>query len=479
LLGWLAAVLTALDISPFTAGRLVSLVSALGTIALVGALGEMIAGKRVALVSGLLAATCPFLVVYGAIGLYESLATFLVTASLVLQILLVRTLRLDVALLLGASLGLALLTKQSALLAFALWPVSLVLFDWSSPALVGRLLRLGGLALLGAVVSYAIFSILRLSEFYDDLERLRTELYPVHSVSEALSAPGTWLRENGPAYSDAFAGYVTPAVLIGAALGVGLGLRRTAPLTALLTAWTVIPLVTAALLADTAIPRYVHAAVPPVLVLAGTGCVWTADALGAFVRRSQGPSRLAPFSLPLVVGLVLLHPLVFDLRLVVSPPSVTYPGLDDEHFVTGWAAGTGLKDAKRELETRARGSGTVAVQLGPHSPSWLTYTLRDDPRFRFVAPDSDEPAALLGIENGEPLPPRTAPLAWRPVRRIERPRNGVPIVVYESGVRLGGRFFASPEALRQLITPDAKFDEYVEGKPAVKAWVVAWYGANG
>jgi hypothetical protein len=478
LLGWLAAPLTTLDISPFTAGRLVSLASFLGTIGLVAALGGIVGGRRVALVSSLLAASCPFLVVYGTLGLYESLTTFLVTASLLFQILLVRTLRLDVALLLGASLGLGLLTKQSALLAFVLWPLSLLLVDWRGPALTGRLVRLAGLALLSAVVSYAIFSILRLSEFYDDLERARGALYPVHSVSEALSTPVAWLEQNWPGYREVVAGYVTPAVILAAAIGVGLGLRRKAGLTTVFTAWALVMLITASLLADAPYPRYVHTAVPPLLVLAGMGCVRTADALATSLRRSRGHSRLAPFSLLLVVGIVLVHPLLFDVRLVVSPTSVTYPGLDDEQFVTGWPAGTGLKEVKRELESRAGQSGTMVVQLGPHAPSWVTHTLREDTRFRFVSPDSDEPSALLAIENGAPLPARPAPLGWRQVRRIERPRNGVPIVVYESGVRLGGLFVASPEALRQLIVPDSKFDAYVADNSAVKAWVVSWYAAN-
>jgi 4-amino-4-deoxy-L-arabinose transferase-like glycosyltransferase len=441
----------------------------------------MIGGRRVALVAGLLAATCPFLVVYGSLGLYESLATFLVTAALLLQILLVRTLRLDAALLLGASLGLALLTKQSALLAFALWPLSLLLVDWSRPALVGRLARLAGLALLSAVASYAIFSILRLSEFYDDLGRTRGELYPVHSLSDALSTPVAWLEQNWPAYREVIVGYVTPAVIVAAAVGVGLGLRlwRQARLTTIFTAWTLLVLITAALLADAPYPRYVHMAVPPLLVLAGAGCVWTADVVAAWLRRSRGRAGLAPYSLLVVLGVVLLHPLLFDVRLVGSATAVSYPGLDDEQFVTGWAAGTGLKDAKRELESRAGQSGTVVVVLGPQSPSWLTYTLRNDPRFSFVSSDSEEPSALLAIENGVPLPARSAPLTWRPVRTIERPRNGVPIVLYESAVRFGGRVFASPEALRALIVPDARFDAYVEANPAVKAWVVAWYAATG
>jgi 4-amino-4-deoxy-L-arabinose transferase-like glycosyltransferase len=449
-----------------------------GTIAVVAALGWVAGGRRVALASAFLSAICPFLVVYGVLGLYESLATFLVTATLLLQILLARTLRLDVALLLGASFGLGLLTKQSTLVAFALWPMSLVLVDWSPPGFGARLRRFTGLAALSTTVAFAIASILRLSEFYDDLGRLREELYPVHSISDALSTPGAWLEQNWPAYRDVITTYVTPAVILVAAVGVGLGLRRKAPLTLVFAAWVVVPLVTAALLADAPYPRYVHVAAPPLLVLAATGCSWTADALSAWLRR-RASRDLVPFALPLVVGVVALQPLLFDVRLAVDPTSVTYPGLDEEQFVTGWPAGTGLKTMKRELEARAGQSGSTVILLGPQAPGWLSYAMRNDSRFRFESSDSDQPSALLALENGAPLPPRSDELAWGSVHRVERPRNGVPLVLYESGVRFRGRFVASPEELRRLIVPDARFDEYIAEHPAVESWLEAWYAANG
>jgi hypothetical protein len=205
---------------------------------LVAALGELIGSRPTSLVSGLLAATCPFLVVYGSLGLYESVAT-----------------------------------KQSALLAFALWPFSLVLVDWSRPGLAARLARLGALALLSAAIAYAPFSILLLSELFDDLGRARSELYPVRSLSDALATPGTWLEQNWPEYRGVLVDYVTPAVIVAAAIGVGLGLRRQPRLTTLFTAWTLALLFTTALLADAPYPGYIHMAVPPLLVLAGAGCV--------------------------------------------------------------------------------------------------------------------------------------------------------------------------------------------------------------
>jgi hypothetical protein len=371
-----------------------------------------------------------------------------------------------------------LLTKQSALFALALWPLSLLLADWSREGVVRRFVRLAGLAVASGIVSYAIFSVLELSEFRDDLDRQR-ELYPVHSVREGLSDPAMWLEQNWPAYRDVLAVYLTPAVIVAAAVGVGLGLRRSWRPTTVVAAWGLFPLVAAALLADAPYPRYIHAAVPPLVVLAGAGCVWTAEA-AASALRARGRRGSDSLALPLVVGLVALSPLVFDLRMAVNPASVTYPGLDDEQFATGWTAGTGLKTLKTELESRAGRSGPATVLVGPSTPpSWLTFAMRNDARFRFVAPDNDDPSALYAIENGAPLPPRSAPLAWDPVRRVERPRDGVPLVLHESGVLFGGRVISSPEELRQLIVPDERFDAYAASRPAVKAWLEAWYLANG
>jgi hypothetical protein len=100
--------------------------------------------------------------------------------------------------------------------------------------------------------------------------------------------------------------------------------------------------------------------------------------------------------------------------------------------------------------------------------------LRNDSRFSFVSSDSDTRSALLAIENGSPMPARSPPLLWHPVRTIERPRNDVPIVLHESVVRVGGRVFASPEDLRTMIAPDSRFDAYVDANPAVKDW--SWRG---
>jgi hypothetical protein len=270
---------------------------------------------------------------------------------------------------------------------------------------------------------------------------------------------------------------VTPAVLVAAGLGFVIGLGRQWRFAVVLGAWVVGPLLVATLLADAPYPRYLHSVVPPLLVLAGAGCVWTASGLAALLRSRRRP-RLAAAALPVLVAALLLQAVVFDGRLAADPASVTYPGLDDEQFVTGWPAGTGVEAVGRELERHAGSSGPVTVLLGARPPV-LEVRMSHPERFRFVRDDAPDAAtALLAVENGAPLPRLPSPLDWRALRRFERPRDGTPLTVYESGVRRAGRFVPSPDALRRILTPDSRYDAFLAAHPPVKTWAESWYAAN-
>jgi hypothetical protein len=59
----------------------------------------------------------------------------------------------------------------------------------------------------------------------------------------------------------------------------------------------------------------------------------------------------------------------------------------------------------------------------------------------------------------------------------QRARGGEPATLYESGVELEGRFFASPDALRGgLALSDADFDAFIAARPAIRRWYRAWFG---
>ncbi len=470
LLEWLAAVLVRLGVEPLTAVRLISVMAGVGIVMLVVVLGWWLGGARVAVVAAALGSVSPFLVLYGALGLYESLATFLVLAALVLQVLLAKTLRLDVSLGLGIVLGLAVLTKQSALVVFALWPLTLLCLDWSAVNRWRRVLRAAALAALALVLAAAISSLLYLTDFHDELVLERTK-QPVHSVREALSHPLHWVLVNDQQIGVLVA-YLSLIVVAAAIIGGVVGAWRGSRLTLVIAAWAIAPLLAAMLLTNTPFPRYVHAAAPPVIVLAAFGAVAAADWLRTRWPRSVGN---IPVATVVILSLIVGWPALLTARIVAAPLAFRYPGLDDGQFITGWGAGTGWKTIARDLRKRA-GTGPTTVMLGPRGNDWLALTLRKDDRFHFVRYDSDQAQdAVIAIQNGDPLPKRESGLGWKLVGSVPRPRNGTPLQIYLGGTKIRSTFATTPTELRAALAwDDARYDHYTHSHPAVQRWLNAY-----
>src|SRR3989304_1778782 len=116
---------------PLYAGRLVSVLSGVGS-----ALGIFFLSKtlfkslRVSFLSSFLYIISPFSLVYDRMALYDSLVAMFSLWNLYFAVLLVRTLRLDVALIFGMTLGLGMLNKTSGFLSLYLAPLTMVLMDW-------------------------------------------------------------------------------------------------------------------------------------------------------------------------------------------------------------------------------------------------------------------------------------------------------------------------------------------------------------
>ena len=149
--------------NPLMAGRLVSVFS--GTLALAGlvALSWKLFGEKTGWLTGFIYIISPFFLLYDRLALYDSLTTALMIWALFLSILMAGLLRLDIALLLGMTVGAGFLTKSSAQFALILLPFILLLFDWRTKEKGKRLIRLAGLGIVVTFLSKGIELILRLA----------------------------------------------------------------------------------------------------------------------------------------------------------------------------------------------------------------------------------------------------------------------------------------------------------------------------
>ena len=475
LLEWIGMGLMRLGVEPLTAVRLVSFFAGFGTLGFVWYLGRRLGGGSVGLAAAGLFAILPFFLVYSVVGLYDPLATFFVAAALVLQLHLAERPRLGTALLLGIALGAGLLTKLTTEIAYALIPLGALFFDWRGPRLTRRLATWGGGLAVALVVSWAMYQVLKLSEFYDDLGKARDVLLARHSVGAFLDHPWHWISANGSSYASAFSGYLTLPVIAVLAVGVVVVAKGRSRVGYFLVGWAVVPAAAAVALAEVPYVRWLDVGMPPIAILGAYGGL---AVFAALRRRIHAPARRAVVLAVLSVLLV-LPAAAWDAQTIAQPTTRSYPGHDDLDYVREYSAGGPWLDLVPELR-RLAGGKPLQVAYAGQGVDYVRLGLRSDTNVSLVDSSVDPaPGALYGFENGKPLPSTGDALGWRQVRVYARSRHGVPVTLYVRGAIVDSRFAATPTELRALIGgTDSDYDRFGRLHPAVKEWAQAWYSAH-
>src|SRR5215213_1770745 len=187
---WLGIPLIKLGLSPLHAMRGISVVAGLATVAVVALIARRLGGRPAGLAAAACCVALPLLLVHDGIGIIEPLLTLLMAAALYVQIELARRPDLRLGVGLGLLLGAGVLAKETAWAAVVLLPVSLLCFDWSREARNRRLRTWLGGAVIAVAGAVAAELLMRSSDYYSDLEKLReTPLYTVRSLDDVLRDP--------------------------------------------------------------------------------------------------------------------------------------------------------------------------------------------------------------------------------------------------------------------------------------------------
>lgn len=192
---WLTTTAMRLIDDPLIAGRIVSVFS--GFLSLIGLffLGrELFGNKWIGGLSSIVYLFYPMALVYDRMALYDSLVGTFAIWSFYLIVLLVRRVRLDIALILGMVFGGGVLTKTSGFFSAYLLPFSLLLFDWNRKELRKRILKWIGLACVSVVLMYLYYSVLRLSPFFHIISQ-KNSIF-VYPLNEWLEHPLRFLQGN-------------------------------------------------------------------------------------------------------------------------------------------------------------------------------------------------------------------------------------------------------------------------------------------
>ena len=364
---WVAMTIMRFVPDPLYAGRLVSVLSGVGS-----ALGIFFLSKtlfkslRVSFLSSFLYIISPFSLVYDRMALYDSLVAMFSLWNLYFAVLLVRTLRLDVALIFGMTLGLGMLNKTSGFLSLYLAPLTMVLMDWRRGKIIRRIARWALLLAVSAVLSQAVYGVLRLSPFFHMIAQ--KDAIFVYPFREWISHPTHFFVGNMRGLIDWLVHYLTWPVTI-AAFVPAVSIFRKPREKLLLYGWWLAPFVALALFGKVLYPRFVLFMSMPLLILAAT----TIDG----VMRRWPKTFLEIF----LIGCIVVPSVYTDYLLITNPIYAPIPQADRGQYINDWPAGWGVSEVASLLAEASKRGHIVVYTEGTFGllPYGLEIMLVDNP----------------------------------------------------------------------------------------------------
>ena len=290
--------------------------------------GHLNDSKRIGIISGFLFVLFPFALVLDRMALYDSLVAMTLVWCLYFEVLLVRYIRLDIALLLGAVIGGAVLTKTSGFFAIYLLPLSLLLFDFKKKDASRKLIEWIIFALIASIIAYLIYSILRLSPFFYIIDE-KNALF-IYPISEWTKHPFTYLYGNFNALIPWLVAYISIPILLLAALSLFVKKYRGEKL--LLLAWFLVPYVGLGLFGKTLYPRFIYFMTIPLIILAGFSLSYFFD-----VIKNKLYSKII-LLVSLALYIYAAYFIIFDFSHAPIPQA------DLGQYINSWPAGGGIKE---------------------------------------------------------------------------------------------------------------------------------------
>jgi len=328
---WITMIVMKIIQDPLLAGRLVSVVSGGFTIIALFFLGKILFKEtKIGILAAVLYLFSPFSMVVDRMAMMDSLLATTMLWALIFEILLVKTLRLDIALILGGIIGLAVLTKTSGFIALYLLPLSLLLFDWQEKTKFKKLGKWIILVIVTVLISQAMYSILRLSPFFHMIGQKDHTF--VYGFNEWIKHPFLFFIGNLKGLFDWTIKYLTLPIV--ALIILGLFWSKTFLKEKLLIfSWYIIPLTGLALFGLVLYPRFIFFMVVPLFLLASLG-IYNIFSKIKFT-----------FIKVIIFILIIIIPSKICLDLIIKPENAKIPGADSNQYFNDWPSGWGVKES--------------------------------------------------------------------------------------------------------------------------------------
>jgi len=377
---WLTIPFLKIFTNPLVSGRILSALAGLGSLIGLFLLSwELFKNKWLALVTSFFYAIVPFFVFFDRLALVDSLLAMFGIWLAWLSLRLARFVRLDLALITGIVLGLALITKSPAVFFALLLPLGIILtINWKK-----KIWSLLGFWIIVYLLGFGFYNfLLRLGPGFQMIA-LRNKDY-VFTWQEILSHPLDPLKPHLGDLASWLPNLLTWPILLLIILGIYFAFKKNWLIAFFLFAWFAFPLLVQSTFAKVFTPRYILFTIWPLVIFAAIAFDFLFNQLNQMKKRLGRNLYLA---LSLVLFFLLVSScLKYDWLLLTNPEKAPLPRNLRNGHLEEWTAGQGLKESAAFLKERAL---TNQVFVGTEGffgtlPDGLQLYLEGTPNIRVI-----------------------------------------------------------------------------------------------
>lgn len=404
---------------PLFAGRFVSVIAGVAAVIGIYVLAKELFGKKTALFASLLYIFSPFALLYDRLALMDSLLASLFIWSIYLQILLVRKIRLDVALILGMIMGLGLMTKSSAFFFICLLPFSLILFDFGKKNKFIRMMSWAGLAVLSIIIAQIMYNSLRLSPLFYIIEQKNYTF--IYTFQEFFSLTFKTFLPNLQGLLIFLTTYLTWPISLVILIGTFLGLFNRDKRVFYLIVCFAFPFFTLAAFGRVLFPRFILFMSMPLLLLAG-------EVISRWTFFAKEKMRI----FIVITIFIFIYPVYLTLVILTNPVEAAIPRVDRNQLFDDWPSGYGVKEVIDYLNQKAKNSKVVIATEGTFGLNPFVYEIylkkNENVIIKSYWPLSQVPDELISLSREYPTyivfkESQNIPDSW-PLKLINKYRRG-------------------------------------------------------
>lgn len=306
--------------------------------------------RNLSLLAGFIYIISPFNLFYDRMALFDSMLTSMLVLTVYFCLKTAVSRSIKDAVLWGIFLGLAFLSKSTAIIFFLLTPICFLLYlELKNLKKDGRAyLMLGGLAL---VIGQFLNNLQRFSHIYFMMAQKNAQFQqPWHELFENptrlllgnLNGIYSWLRS-----------YHTPLLFyFGLSTFVILLIKNRKAFSVLLTLW-LIPILVLAFFGRELFPRYFLITTPYFLIAISYGL----SEIILFLQKKMG-------ALSLLILLILLPSIIFDYYILTDPSKSSLPQTDNNQYIGDHPSGYGLNKIFDFLDEKMKRENVTVVTQG-------------------------------------------------------------------------------------------------------------------